>query len=68
MAKRNISKETVLLAIENATKKQINNDVTTYQCIIVENNKSNFVRVFVNEEKIPPMIITVYKTSKIDKY
>ncbi len=26
------------------------------------------IRVFVNSGKIPPMIVTVYRTSKIEKY
>jgi len=33
-----------------------------------ENSNNYLYRVFVNELKKPSVIITVYKTSKIDKY
>lgn len=33
-----------------------------------ENGKEYLIRVFVNEVKKPKLIITVYRTSKIDKY
>ena len=32
------------------------------------NGKDYFVRVFVNIEKVPPLVVTVYRTSKINKY
>jgi hypothetical protein len=32
------------------------------------NGKDYFVRVFVNVEKVPPLVVTVYRTSKINKY
>ena len=36
---------------------------------VISDNKSNYLyRVFVNICKTPTLIITVYKTSKIDKY
>lgn len=36
--------------------------------MVLENNKTYLIRVFVNEAKTPPLIITAYKTSKIQKY
>ena len=42
--------------------------VVIYQKLAVEGNKQYLYRVFVNSYKKPPMVITVYKTSKIDKY
>jgi hypothetical protein len=36
--------------------------------VIFANDKDYFVRVFVNVEKTPPLIVTVYRTSKINKY
>ena len=68
LAKRNITQETALWVIENAVEKTIQDGVTLYQNIILENNKTYLIRVFVNENKTPPLIITAYKTSKIQKY
>ena len=68
LAKRNITQETALWVIENAAEKTIQDGVTLYQNIILENNKTYLIRVFVNENKTPPLIITAYKTSKIQKY
>ena len=39
-----------------------------YQSVIDEENGSYLIRVFVNVAKHPKVIITVYKTSKIQKY
>jgi hypothetical protein len=66
--KRNITKEMALWVIENATEKSIQEGVTVYQNMILENNKTYLIRVFVNEDKTPPLIITAYKTSKTQKY
>ncbi len=68
LAKRNITEEVTLWVIQNTTEKIIEDEVTIYQSMILENNKSYLIRVFVNENKIPPLIITAYKTSKIQKY
>lgn len=68
LAKRNINEEVTLWAIQNTTEKIIEDEVTIYQSMILENNKSYLIRVFVNENKIPPLIITAYKTNKIQKY
>mgnify|MGYP001487066293 CR=1 FL=1 len=43
-------------------------EVTVYQKVGTERNKSYLYRVFVNIQKRPKVIITVYKTSKIEKY
>ena len=42
--------------------------VVIYQKVVVEDNRQYLYRVFVNTDKKPPLVITVYKTSKIDKY
>ena len=68
LAKRNITKETVLWIIDNATEKLLIEGISIYQGIINENEKNYLIRVFVNEDKTPPVIITAYKTSKLDKY
>ena len=43
-------------------------EIIVYQKIGSDNNKSYLYRVFVNILKRPPVIVTVYKTSKIMKY
>ena len=68
LKKRNITQQSVLDVIENAGEKVLIEDVSVYQKTIVENGRHYLIRVFVNEDKIPPLIITAYKTSKIDKY
>ena len=68
LAKRSLTQEMALWVIENATEKTIEDGVTVYQNMILENNKTYLIRVFVNENKTPPLIITAYKTSKIQKY
>ncbi|MFH1119624.1 MAG: DUF4258 domain-containing protein [Bacteroidota bacterium] len=42
--------------------------VEVYQKLVFENDKSYLYRVFVNIRKIPPLIVTAYKTSKTEKY
>jgi len=42
--------------------------LTVYQKLAKENGKHYLYRVFVNHDKKPPLVVTVYKTSKIDKY
>jgi len=43
-------------------------EITVYQKVGFDNNKSYLYRVFVNIQKRPMVIVTVYKTSKIVKY
>ncbi len=38
------------------------------QKIVKEDNKTYLYRVFVNDEHKPPLVVTVYKTSKLTKY
>lgn len=57
-----------LWIIENATEITVEEGVTVYQNMILENNKTYLIRVFVNQSKTPPLVITAYKTSKLKKY
>ena len=43
-------------------------EVHVYMKLVTENSKSYLYRVFVNILNDPALIITVYKTSKIEKY
>ena len=39
-----------------------------YQSHVTINNKPYLLRVMVEESKQPPVVVTVYRTSKISKY
>jgi hypothetical protein len=43
-------------------------DVVCYQSKVEINHKPYLVRVMVNETVKPPKVVTVYRTSKINKY
>jgi hypothetical protein len=42
--------------------------IIIYQSLIKENEQVFLLRVFVNKDKQPNMIVTLYKTTKILKY
>ncbi|MGQ0593568.1 MAG: DUF4258 domain-containing protein [Gammaproteobacteria bacterium] len=42
--------------------------VVCYQSIVEIDQKPYLVRVMVNETTAPPTVVTVYRTSKIEKY
>jgi len=58
--------EGVLNAPDNVIKNSKGVDV--YQKLVIENEISYLYRVFVNATKEPKMVITAYKTSKVNKY
>ena len=71
MAERGIPEEMVLDIIESP--QQVipeEEDKMIYQSLrfFLEDERDYLVRVFVNVVKIPNLVITVYRTSKIDKY
>jgi len=69
MIQREISKDQVMLTLEQPDF--IGNQdsvIKVYSKVLNENSNNYLYRVFVNELKKPSVIITVYKTSKIDKY
>jgi hypothetical protein len=69
MENRNISKEIVLKIIDSPDSVSLQNDsVVVYSKIVEIDSKTYLYRVFVNSEKIPPLIITAYRTSKFEKY
>ncbi|MCW3109828.1 MAG: hypothetical protein JWQ09_4334 [Segetibacter sp.] len=68
MQVRNISMPEVEDVLLNSFQKVMEDELTVYQKVIVTNNQSFLMRVFINENKQPPVAVTVYKTSKIDKY
>ncbi len=65
---RSISLINVNEALSSPDNTVMEAGLTVYQKIIIENNKLYLLRIFVNEHKQPPLVVTAYKTSKIDKY
>ena len=45
-----------------------NPDITIYQFLLNENGQMFLLRVFVNKLKQPNVIVTLYRTTKIQKY
>jgi hypothetical protein len=66
---RGISKEVIESIIQNPDQISRQDQSTKLYCkLIKEAEKYYLYRVFVNSDKRPSLIITAYKTSKIDKY
>lgn len=66
---RDIPVEMVLEVVKNPAQKY-NNDIdeTVCQSKVVWEEKTYLLRVFVNFTKKPPVIISAYRTNKIEKY
>ena len=62
MALRNISKDIVTQVLKNPNTTIKEKNKTIYQSIVIFEVEKYLVRVFVNTEKQPNVIITVYKT------
>ncbi|MGI8635468.1 MAG: hypothetical protein ACR2KZ_08700 [Segetibacter sp.] len=54
--------------VYHSQQKVMEDELTVNQKVIEINKRSYLFRVFINENKQPPLAVTVYKTSKIDKY
>jgi hypothetical protein len=71
MVRRGIKSETVLSVVSHPDQMIADDEEPTmviYQSLIKEDNQMFLLRVFVNREKHPNMIVTLYKTTKISKY
>jgi hypothetical protein len=69
MSARGISEEVVLTVIQFPNHiVQQDQSIMVYTKLIEEDEKRYIYRVFVNITKKPQLVITVYKTSKINKY
>lgn len=69
MARRGIAREIVEDVLTAPAQKVLEHGaIVCYQSIIEINRKSYLVRVMVNETTAPPTVVTVYRTSKIEKY
>ena len=71
MSRRGINHDTVMMVVSCPDQTIADNETPTkivYQSLIHEDNRMFLLRVFVETDKHPNVILTVYKTSKISKY
>lgn len=69
MERRDIEQDLVDTFVSNPDQKVLElDDIVCYQSKIIMNNKIYLLRVMVNENSVPHVVVTVYKTSKIEKY
>ena len=68
MKLRQIEAEDVLKIIDHPDEILGTKNQKIFQSVVKNIEKSYLIRIFVNTEKHPNYVITVYKTSKIDKY
>ena len=68
MKLRGISIAIVSMVLANPGQIIVDNGKTLYQSIVLEESTSYLIRIFVNNQKTPNVVITAYKTSKISKY
>lgn len=68
MLNRGIDEVLVLQVLENPFQIVEEDGLEVYQSIFKETGQDYLLRVFVNSAKNPPLVVTVYKTSKIKKY
>jgi hypothetical protein len=71
MQRRGIKQEDVEVAVLQPDQKLIDADspdITIYQSLLNESGRIFLLRVFVNTTKDPNVIVTLYRTSKIQKY
>lgn len=68
MALRGLSLEIVQMTLKNPKQIITEHGKKIYQSIINFEEGDYLVRIFVNTEKNPNLVITMYKTSKINKY
>jgi hypothetical protein len=71
MIRRSINHDAVLSVISRPDQKITDDEdpaIVIYQSLIKEDGQLFLLRVFVNRDKQPNVIVTVYKTTKISKY
>jgi len=60
--------EAVVLKPDQMVEDENDEDVTIYQSLVKENDTLFLYRVFINVKVEPNVIVTLYKTTKIEKY
>jgi hypothetical protein len=60
--------ESVVFNPEQMLEDENNADITIFQSNVKEDGKLFLYRVFVNTKLLPNVIVTLYRTTKIEKY
>jgi len=69
MARREITQEDVKAVLAKPEQTEMVRDGrSVYQSRLGAQSKMYLIRVFVDIDRIPPYVVTVYRTSKIEKY
>ncbi|MDR2802389.1 MAG: DUF4258 domain-containing protein [Prevotellaceae bacterium] len=71
MLRRGISRKTAMAVISQPEEILVDDKdatVVIFQSLVKEENQWFLLRIFINKDKTPNEIITLYKTSKIQKY
>ncbi|GHT21453.1 hypothetical protein FACS189464_0670 [Bacteroidia bacterium] len=68
MFRRGISQEQALSVLLQPEEILTENGVDIFQSIIEESGQKFLLRVFVNTNQFPKVVVTLYKTTKINKY
>ena len=71
LIKRSLNRNIIESIILNPEQMLINGydtNISIYQSIVKEDDKLFLYRVFVNTQLLPNVIVTLYRTTKIDKY
>jgi hypothetical protein len=67
-ASRGILVKDIMVIIESPLFISVEDGLSVYHGIIHQNNRPYLIRIFVNKQVNPNLVVTVYKTSKINKY
>jgi hypothetical protein len=68
MARRDIPEEVLRQTLSHPEQRIIGHSRDVLQSRIQISGKQYLVRVFVDVDRQPPEVVTVYRTSKIEKY
>ena len=60
--------ETVVLRPDQTVEDENDENITAYQSLVKEDDTMFLYRVFLNTKVEPNVIVTLYKTTKIEKY
>lgn len=67
--RRNLKLDLIKEVLDNPDQIIDNGNLKVFQSIIeTDQSSKHLLRVFVNTDKVPAIVVTVYKTSKIEKY
>jgi len=68
ITERGIDDHIVQLVLDHPDSVVREEELLVYQKVVELSSKSFLVRIFVNDSKVPPVLVTAYQTNKISKY